>query len=135
MGNPDIVRLVAKAKKRKLTAYDHVRALDAAMYKFEGQGLEKFLPHLPLREGEELVLAPNDFSQRPMLTFRSDQLASQGMGINFLQDVLNLRLRSGAVGKNQTVSVVYSSVPQPGDRSGPRSLRILYPKASGPPIL
>ena len=123
-GIPDIVRLVAKANKRKLTPFDHVRSLDAALFKFDGKGLEKFLPHCPLKEGEELVLAPKDLFQRPMLTFRADQLASQGMGINFLQDVVHLRIRSGAVGKNQTVSVVYSSAPQPGDRSGPRSLRI-----------
>ena len=82
-GDPDIVRAVAKAGKRPITAYDHIRALDAALVKFDGVGLERFVPHHVLEEGQDPVLAPHSMLDRPMLSFRADQLASGFMGLNF----------------------------------------------------
>ena len=54
-GHSNVVKQLGKDRLAKMiTSYDHIKALDSALHKAEGWGLEKYLPAKRLFPGEDL---------------------------------------------------------------------------------
>ena len=88
-----LIKACKKKLPKSLSAYDHVRAVDAALYKAESWGIEAYLPKTRLLPGQELKLDPPDMMSRPILRWRSDQAASGFTGAWFMAEVPGIRIR------------------------------------------